>query len=273
VLKQRVLTALLLVPPAVAAVLLLPTAWAGLALALVMLLAADEWARLAGLATPGARLRLILGVLLGIGALGWLRHRGVDLLPVFVLATLGWAGAALYLARAGEIRVDTQPAPAVAGAGFAVLAVTWGALVWLHGLAHGPSLLLGLLVLIWAADTGAYFVGRRWGRRKLAPRVSPGKTWEGAYGAFAVGLAWGGLLAWQFGGSPLHSLGLLGLCLATVAASIVGDLQESLLKRRRGLKDSGSLLPGHGGVLDRIDSLTAAAPVFAAGLGLLGPPA
>jgi phosphatidate cytidylyltransferase len=132
-------------------------------------------------------------------------------------------------------------------------------------------LVLTLLVLIWIADSGAYFAGRRWGRRKLAPVVSPGKTREGVYGALAGGLAWGGLAGWWLGLSAGRAAGLVALCLATVLASVVGDLQESLLKRRRGLKDSGRLLPGHGGVLDRIDSLTAGAPVFAVGLGLLGP--
>jgi phosphatidate cytidylyltransferase len=127
---------------------------------------------------------------------------------------------------------------------------------------------LFLLVLIWIADSGAYFAGRRWGRRKLAPLVSPGKTREGAYGALAGGLLWGGVLAALYGVSVPQQGGLVLLCLLTVVASIVGDLYESLSKRERGVKDSGSLLPGHGGILDRIDSLTAAAPVFALGLHL-----
>jgi len=150
-----------------------------------------------------------------------------------------------------------------------VLLPSWTALVWIHSLSGGPYLVLFLMVLIWIADSGAYFAGRRFGRNKLAPVVSPGKTLEGVYGALAGGLIWSLVLVVYYGDSALHHIGLLLLCLLTVPASIVGDLYESLLKRERGVKDSGSLLPGHGGVLDRVDSLTAAAPVFAFGLILL----
>jgi phosphatidate cytidylyltransferase len=123
-----------------------------------------------------------------------------------------------------------------------------------------------LLSLVAAADIGAYFTGRRFGRTKLAPQVSPGKTWEGVLGgAVAVSVVallwiWMGLFAWRF----------LVVALAVFAASVVGDLTESLFKRGAGLKDSGSILPGHGGILDRIDSLTAAAPVYVLGLHWIG---
>jgi len=127
-----------------------------------------------------------------------------------------------------------------------------------------------MMVLIWGADTGAYFAGRAFGKRKLAPQVSPGKSWEGVAGAMGVtvvvALVGGALL--DVSGVALF--GLVILSLITVAFSIVGDLMESLMKRRVGVKDSGTLLPGHGGVLDRIDSLTAAAPIFALGVSLLG---
>jgi phosphatidate cytidylyltransferase len=127
---------------------------------------------------------------------------------------------------------------------------------------QGRELLLFLLVLTAAADVGAFFGGRRFGRRKLAPAVSPGKTWEGLMsGMLAASLAAAG--GAQLLGHPL--LPWLGLCLGVAMISVVGDLVESMFKRRTGLKDSGSLLPGHGGVLDRIDSLTAAAPAFVLG--------
>ena len=129
------------------------------------------------------------------------------------------------------------------------------------------ELVLFLLLLVVAADVGAYFGGRQFGRHKLAPRVSPGKTWEGVYG---------GLVAAAVDGSRRRVLvqaqrgAVSGVCAIVVLASIVGDLTESLFKRHAGLKDSGSLLPGHGGVLDRVDSVTAAAPVFLFGLERLG---
>jgi phosphatidate cytidylyltransferase len=138
------------------------------------------------------------------------------------------------------------------------------ALVWLHAL--DPMLVLYLILLVAAADTGAYFAGRQFGRSKLAPEISPGKTREGCFGALFVVIPVGLLGAWLFGLAALDALvfGLLSIVVALV--SVAGDLQESVLKREAGAKDSGTLLPGHGGVLDRIDSLTAAAPVFLFGL-------
>jgi phosphatidate cytidylyltransferase len=156
-------------------------------------------------------------------------------------------------------------------AGVLVLAAPWGALIELHESdPHGRALVLFFLMLVWTADSLAYFVGRRWGRTKLAPRVSPGKTREGVYGALAGALLWGLLLGWVSSLGPSGTLAAVLLCGVTVLISVVGDLYESLLKRRRGVKDSSHLLPGHGGMLDRVDSLTAAAPVFVLGLALIG---
>jgi phosphatidate cytidylyltransferase len=132
---------------------------------------------------------------------------------------------------------------------------------------EGPLLLLFLLVLIWVADSGAYFAGHRWGKRKLAPVISPGKSWEGVYGALVGASLCGAVLAW-YQQDEAGALWLIPVSVVTVAISVVGDLFESILKRRMDMKDSGNLLPGHGGMLDRIDSLTAAAPVFALGLQL-----
>src|SRR5690606_17335644 len=138
-------------------------------------------------------------------------------------------------------------------------------LVRLHE--HGPAVMLFLLLLVVAADVGAYFAGRRFGRNKLAPRVSPGKTWEGVIGGL-LGAALIALAGGAWFGVPL--VPFVALCVVAVLASIVGDLTESLFKRHAGVKDSGTLLPGHGGVLDRVDSVTAAAPVFLIGLERLG---
>jgi phosphatidate cytidylyltransferase len=153
-------------------------------------------------------------------------------------------------------------------AGALALVPAWLALVRLRlNLPHGAEWVLFSLVLVWVADIGAYFFGRRFGRLRLAPEVSPGKTWEGVIGGVAssaivgvIGSAWFHL--------PL--LTFLPLCLAAVSFSIVGDLTESLLKRFAGVKDSGTLFPGHGGVMDRMDSVTGAAPVLFFGLTLLG---
>jgi phosphatidate cytidylyltransferase len=144
-------------------------------------------------------------------------------------------------------------------------------LVWLHG--QRPWMVMYVLLLIWVADSAAFFVGRRFGRHKLAARVSPGKTWEGVVGGLGgVAILASGVTV-AVGNLPMAPATLVALSVLVGAASVVGDLVESLFKRRAGVKDSGTLIPGHGGVLDRIDSLTAAGPCFAAGwLALGGPP-
>jgi phosphatidate cytidylyltransferase len=127
----------------------------------------------------------------------------------------------------------------------------------------GAVWLLFVLLLVWTADIGAYFAGRRWGKRKLAPRVSPGKSWEGVYGGLAATTLLAMLFAlWQPLG-PMGGVALVVITAVVTLTSVLGDLFESMLKRYRNIKDSSQLLPGHGGVLDRIDSLTAAIPIFA----------
>lgn len=269
-LLHRILTALLLLPLVIGLVLYLPQAGFALALAVVILLAANEWTRLAGLVSTPHRVSFLAVVLAGMLA-GWflLPYRN-PLLGLLLLVALGWLVISLKI-----IRYHPESArPAGSGAkfllGLFVLLPTWIALVHLHGeVVRGPELVLFALSLSWVADTGAYFSGRAWGRVKLAPHVSPKKTWEGVYGALvAVGL-WSGLL---YGFRPESGAlwQLVLLCLLVCLVSVVGDLFESLMKREAGLKDSGNLLPGHGGVLDRIDSLTAVAPLFLLGLMLLG---
>jgi phosphatidate cytidylyltransferase len=152
-----------------------------------------------------------------------------------------------------------------------VLIPTWLAVVALHESGEqGPLLVMYLLSLIWVADSGAYFSGRAWGKRKLAPSVSPGKSWEGVGGGALLSLAYA-VGAAQVLGLPGNQWPLfVVLSLVTVLFSVLGDLTESMFKRHAGIKDSGTLLPGHGGVLDRIDSVTAAAPVFVVGFWLGG---
>ena len=263
-LRQRVLTALLLAGLVVGVLLALPGSAAVVAIAIVMLAGGWEWAVFAGLSSVSGRVAYVLVIAAAIAALWALTADGAGLRAMLALAMLWWFVGLLWLLfaarRGGRL--------AAALAGLAVLvpaAVGLARLVLLEP--QGRVLLLFLLVLIAAADVGAYFGGRHFGRRKLAPQVSPGKTWEGLMSgmlAASLAAAGGALLLDQ----PI--LSWYALCLAVALVSVVGDLVESMFKRRTGLKDSGRLLPGHGGVLDRIDSLTAAGPAFMLGLLVLG---
>lgn len=263
-LKQRVLTASVLAILVVWLVLKLPVAGFALALLAVILPAAWEWARLAGLGETRDRLLYGGAVLASIAALWPLAGNSGFVVGLLVAVVAGWCWSLVWMWRYAG-RPDRRDRPlTVAAAGLIVLVAPWVALVALRD-EYGARYVLFLLLLVWAADIGAYFAGRRWGRRKLAPAISPGKTWEGALGG---GIA---TLALALAGAAILGVGDRWLwfsvvCLVTMGFSIVGDLFESMMKRQRGLKDSGSLLPGHGGVLDRVDSLTAAAPVFLLGL-------
>jgi phosphatidate cytidylyltransferase len=263
VFRQRLITAIVMGAVAIAAVLGLPTPILAAVLALVVLLGAWEWPALCGAGSRPARGAYVLAVGAGILAL-W---RWTGPVPGYWLIAAGvmWWGLALIVLVLHQPREGLRGAVRIGLwlAGALVLVPAWAALVVLHGQAAG--LLLYLLALVWIADSAAYFVGRRWGRSRLAPRLSPGKTREGLMGALGAGglFALGGALWFEL--PSLLKVYFVMLCLITVLASVVGDLFESLLKRRAGVKDSGTLLPGHGGVLDRIDSITAAAPVFALG--------
>jgi phosphatidate cytidylyltransferase len=268
---QRVATALLLIPLAVAAVLWLPTSWLALLLGGVVLLGAAEFAGLAGLVESRGRwLYVVLVGLLLAGTFRGLDHRYLDW--ALLLIAVWWlaAGLALFTGRVSVARREGVHPLLLAGAAL-LLAGCWAALLRLHQSGSaGPVLVLFVLVLTWVADSAAYFAGRQWGRHKLAPRISPGKTLEGLAGAM-VGALVCALVADRLELAPdLGLVPLMALCLVTTLAAVGGDLWESLLKRRHGVKDSGTLLPGHGGVLDRIDSLLAAAPVFVIGMSELG---
>jgi len=263
-LRRRTLTAFLLGPLVIAAVLWLPTPGFALFFTLVVLVSAWEWCGLAGIDSRPSRVGYLALVAFAMGCL-WL-WPGLQLWS-FGLSVLWWAGQTWRLLRIQEVDVASGPEPGLLLVGLLVLVIPWAALIHLHAVPGiGPGLVLFLMILIWTADSLAYFVGRRWGRAKLAPAVSPGKTRAGVYGALAGAAVCGLAFAW------IRSLGLgptlliVAICGLTAMISVVGDLYESLLKRRRGLKDSSQLLPGHGGLLDRIDSLTAAAPLFVLGL-------
>jgi phosphatidate cytidylyltransferase len=265
-LRQRTLTAMLVVPLPVAAVLLLSTPYLALCIGLVLILAAWEWANLSGISSPAGRLAYSTLVALFFLAL-WQPPLRQWFPFLTAVAVLFWCAVALFLLRLRAIEHKTGRDPATATAGLVVLIGPWISITELHAYSpSGPYLVLFLLIVVWAADILAYFAGRRWGQRKLAPLISPGKTRAGVYGALAGGALCGILLSETMELPSRRVLLPVALCILVACASVIGDLFESFVKRSRELKDSGNLLPGHGGVLDRIDSLTAAAPLFTLGI-------
>ncbi len=263
-LRQRVTTALLLAPLVVAAILYLPRELFSLLLGAIVVGGGREWAAMARLPARGAFLAVLMALLLAT----WFLLRWPPALSLLLLASLAWwlVAAAWVVRYPASARYWSGSRRLRAATGFLLLVPPWGALVALHGAgAQGPWLVLLLMLLIWGADSGAYFAGRRWGRERLAPRVSPGKSWQGLWGGLAAALLVALLSMALFPVEIENQLFFIMLCMITVLFSVLGDLTESMFKREAGMKDSGALLPGHGGLLDRIDSLTAAAPVFVLG--------
>ncbi|MGH8148779.1 MAG: phosphatidate cytidylyltransferase [Steroidobacteraceae bacterium] len=263
-LRTRIVTAAVLVALLLALVLWLPPVATFIAFTAIVLAGAWEWS--AFLREPSAALRALYVAAVAV------------LLPLIWQLTATLPGTKLVLAVAVSwwivafAWVVLAPRRAArwsaALAGLFALVPAWAALMRLRlDMPRGAEWLLFVLILVWVADIGAFFVGRRFGKMRLAPQVSPGKTWEGLLGGEAVSLlvaligsGWFGVPAGIF----------VPLCLITVAFSVIGDLTESLLKRFAGMKDSGTLFPGHGGIMDRIDSVTGAAPVLVFGLLALG---
>ena len=273
-LRLRLLAALVMVPAALAALLLLSPAWFALAAALVMALGAWEWAALAGRPSPRERGVYAAGTFILMLSLLFLAPSPGAALVSCAIGVLWWGLALLWIVGTQRGRYALRPAGIWTHrlCGWLVLVPTASALALLRESAPWESgWILLLFAFVWSADIGAYFAGRRFGRRRLASRVSPGKTWAGVLGGAAACLGIGIALAPAAAevGARTWLLPALGVLVALV--SVTGDLLESLVKRRAGVKDSGRLIPGHGGVLDRIDSLCAAAPVLALAVaGLFG---
>jgi phosphatidate cytidylyltransferase len=266
-LTTRVATALVALPPVVAGIIFLPSPAVAAIFALFMLLGAWEWGALLAFAGAwrGAFVAAVAAVMSLVEGLHASTVDGNSEHLIIAIACAWWLGAIYWIARfPADSALQRWYLGAVAGV--IALAAPVAAVADLHQSADGPLLLLLLFGIVWGADTGAYFAGRACGRHKLAPNVSPGKTFEGAIGGLltATAIAAGG--AWGLGYHGARILGFIGLGAWVAALSIVGDLTLSLFKRHAGLKDSGMLFPGHGGVLDRLDSLIAAAPWFVAGL-------
>ena len=256
--KQRIITALVAIAALLIVLFFVPETVAQFVISAVILAGAWEWSAFLGFSGSGGRLGYVAAIAALLGAATFLP---VDPEIVLMISMVWW-----LLAMAWTAFFPTPIPAAIRWTGGAlVLVPLFVALMMLYS--TSPATLLFALLIVWAADTGAYFSGKTLGRVKLAPKISPGKTWEGAIGGLVavvllilVRSFWFDTNLWVF----------VPFCLAVACLSIVGDLTVSMFKRSSGLKDSGSLFPGHGGVLDRIDSVAAAAPLYALGITWAG---
>ena len=256
--KQRIITAAIALLALLAVLFVLPGQVALVVIVAVMLGGAWEWSAFLGVSGNAGRFIYVAVIAALIAAVSFL---DVDTTLVFTVALVWWVAALIWTF------FFPTPIPAAVRwlCGALVLIPLYVALVILYSTA--PELLFFALLIVWVADTGAYFAGRFLGKVKLAPDISPGKTWEGVIGGL-VAVVLLTLLRTTWAETDL--MVFIPFCLAVASLSIVGDLTVSMFKRTAGVKDSGSLFPGHGGVLDRIDSVSAAAPLFALGLGWVG---
>jgi phosphatidate cytidylyltransferase len=263
VLRTRIATAAVLIA-LLLIVLWLPPIATIVALTGVVLAGAWEWSAFLRVPTPAVRWSYVLVVAAVLPIVWWLSLPPGGARAVLTVAIVWWIVALLWVIFAPRRAASWSAALA----GLLALVPAWVALMRLRlDMPRGAEWTLFVLILVWVADIGAFFFGRRFGKKRLAPEVSPGKTWEGALGGIAVSALVAVAGSGWFGIAPVV---FVPLCLIAVAFSIVGDLTESLLKRFAGMKDSGTLFPGHGGVMDRIDSVTGAAPVLVFGLIALG---
>lgn len=269
-LSLRLWTAFAFGIPMIGAVWLLPTAGFALLFGVIGLLALWEWTRMVG--WEKRRLR---GLLLGVNliALAMLISRP-DSATLYTVAQLGvawWLLGLIWLGHASFGRVPSRRNRLIKTlAGSLIVVPAWAAAVLLHRAEDGPLWVLAAFGLIWSADSAAYFVGRTWGQHKLAPDISPGKTWEGLWGALVGSIGFAALASLLLLETGIERFALIGLAVVTVLFSVAGDLFESLIKRQADTKDSGTLFPGHGGAFDRFDSLFAALPIFALGKAWIG---
>jgi len=272
VLLSRVLTAIVLLPLAISGIIYLPVNYFAIILALIFVIGASEWTKISQLPQTLSKV-----FMLAVVVCFWLLWEFVLTSPwltllICFLAVLFWIGATYLVTQYPSKSEYWQSNTLVSFAfGFMLLLPSWFALVAIKNIElfqwdsiemAGSGLLLVLMCTVWIADTGAYFTGRQWGKTKLIPKVSPGKTRAGAYGAIGLATIIFTLLSILLGNQGSSTISIMLLTFIIVIFSIVGDLFESMFKRQSGIKDSGNILPGHGGVLDRIDSLTAAGPVF-----------
>ncbi len=262
-LRLRVISALIAAPLALSAIFFLPLPWFALVFLTAASLALYEWGGIAGL-RPGLPLNAYLVSYWLLASLLWFSPSAAYFLLLSAVVFWGWACYSVLRFPSGSSAL--RRGWFTSAIGLLVFLSAWQSLVSLKALPQGAWLLIWIFVLVWGTDIGGYFIGRAWGRNKLATRVSPGKTWEGAWGGAALALAV--TLAMAIFLSPYRDFGLatwlwLLMAMFLIALSIMGDLFESVLKRVSGVKDSGGIMPGHGGLLDRVDALIAVLPLFA----------
>lgn len=268
-LKQRLITATVLSALLLLALFYLSFQNFALVLGVLFAIGAWEWANFAKLNAVGRVLYALFAVGLMVGAWQWLGYARAlsaslenKLLILLITAALYWLVACIWVMTYPNTAKQWAAQPVQLLIGFLVLVPAWLSLVFLRSQTSGHWLIIIAAMCVICADTGAYFAGRKWGRNKLAAAVSPGKTKEGFYGGLALSTVFAVIVILSLGRGA-NDWWLVVIVVASSVVSVFGDLLESMMKRHRGIKDSGIILPGHGGVLDRIDSVTAAAPVFA----------
>lgn len=276
-LRQRIITGLIMAGLFLAAIAFLPVLGLAVLFGVLIGLGAWEWARLSGWMSVPARLVYVVLVCAAVFGVYLYCHphdspERAQVQPFLGLACLWWSIALLWIKGYPGSAVLWRNSIMRSLMGLLVLVPAWLAAVYMLSLPRGGMLVVVMVLIVVAADVGAYFSGRQFGKHKLAERVSPAKTWEGFWGGVAcctlLAIALWYLLPDRYDHVGLASV--IAVTLTTALASVVGDLTVSMVKRESGVKDSGSLLPGHGGILDRLDSICSAAPVFALGLLLAG---
>ncbi len=274
-LKQRIITSLVLTPFVIWGVFSLPAIYFALFIFIVVGLASWEWGHLAGLHGSGSKSMFMLASLAALALLTWFMDINEQTFFILLYISIAW-----WLYRVIRVLVYKQQDNNNSGSShfsavtalsvIVALIIPFYSIIYLRNTYQFPGYLFYMLMLIWSADVFAYFSGKYLGKNKLAPQVSPGKTWEGVYGALLSSLIGSIIGGFSFGFNFQQGIIFFGLSILVVVISIFGDLSESLYKRQHNIKDSGHLLPGHGGMLDRVDSLSAAAPFYVTGLMLLG---
>ncbi|WP_114326381.1 phosphatidate cytidylyltransferase [Candidatus Colwellia aromaticivorans] len=279
-LKQRIITALILAPAAILAIFYLPLAYFAALLMVVIGIGAWEWGPLMGFKGNTKRLGFAAITLILIGVIWaflspidlWINNNELHIYAMSLLwiAVAWWILSAFLMFSYPNLSGFWSQYHSVRGMfGWLTLIPTWVAFMVIRAhdyqadSYHGAQLLMFLFLMVWSADIGAYFVGKAIGKNKLMPNVSPGKTFEGFLGGVVFACLLVAITAYTLGWTNDQIITVLLVTVLITTVSVLGDLNESMFKRQAGVKDSGSILPGHGGILDRIDSLTATAPVFA----------
>ena len=276
-LRQRIFTALIMAGLFIAAIAYLPRSLFAMLLALLVGFGAWEWSRMSGWKQPVARAIYVLVILAAMGVIYHYCELGLNpprerVQPLLGLACLWWSFALLWVKGFPSSAVFWRSMPMRSAMGMLILVPSWMSAVYLLSFRQGGILMIVMVLVTATADIGAYFAGKRFGQHKLAVSVSPSKTWEGFWGGLAA-CALLAVILWGLLPEHAEGIGLPAVVVViamTALASVIGDLTVSMVKRESGVKDSGSLLPGHGGILDRLDSLCGAAPIFALGLLLVG---